>query len=53
MPTSRQSSVQARICFLKFADPNDVTVAMHLSNTVFIDRALVVVPYSGSKADAK
>nr|CAG4635092.1 EOG090X0EEC [Alona affinis] len=43
----RQNSVQVRICFLKFADPNDVAVAMHLSNTVFIDRALVVSPYSG------
>ena len=44
----RQSSVQVRIGFLKFADPNDVAVAMHLSNTVFIDRALIVAPYSGS-----
>lgn len=43
--------VQLRICFVKYADPNDVPVALHLSNTVFIDRAVSVTLYHGSKSD--
>ena len=30
------------IVFVKFADADDVCVALHLSNTIFIDRAIVV-----------
>ncbi|RMX52737.1 hypothetical protein pdam_00022405 [Pocillopora damicornis] len=33
-----------RVCFVKFTDPCSVHVAQHLTNTVFIDRALIVVP---------
>lgn len=33
-----------RVCFVKFKDPSSVHVAQHLTNTVFIDRALIVVP---------
>ena len=33
-----------RVCFVKFTDPSSVHVAQHLTNTVFIDRALIVVP---------
>ncbi|KAJ7377026.1 Protein srek1IP1 [Desmophyllum pertusum] len=33
-----------RVCFVKFMDPSSVHVAQHLTNTVFIDRALIVVP---------
>ena len=35
-----------RVCFVKFKDPSSVHVAQHLTNTVFIDRALIVVPVS-------
>ena len=42
------AQVAVRICFVKFLDANDVNVALHMSNTVFIDRALIVTPYSGS-----
>lgn len=33
-----------RVCFVRFKDPSSVHVAQHLTNTVFIDRALIVVP---------
>uniref|UniRef100_UPI00398EB08C serine/arginine-rich splicing factor 11 isoform X2 n=1 Tax=Pristiophorus japonicus TaxID=55135 RepID=UPI00398EB08C len=38
--------VTSRVCFVKFHDPDAVGVAQHLTNTVFIDRALIVVPYT-------
>ena len=44
--------VQLRICFVKYAEASDVSVALHLNNTVFIDRALNVALYSGSKSKA-
>nr|CAG4638762.1 EOG090X0EEC [Cyclestheria hislopi] len=50
-PTLRDLTVpvQVRICFIKFADSTTVGVAQHMSNTVFIDRALIVTPYIGSE----
>ncbi|KAI9556869.1 hypothetical protein GHT06_016661 [Daphnia sinensis] len=50
-PTLRDlnAPVQLRICFVKYADPNDVPVALHLSNTVFIDRAVSVTLYHGNE----
>lgn len=38
--------VQSRICFLKFHDRESVAVAQHLTNTVFIDRALIIIPFT-------
>lgn len=45
-PTVRDVScpVQSRICYVKYADSTCVPVAQHLTNTVFIDRALIVIP---------
>lgn len=45
-PTIRDVScpVQSRICYIKFVDPATVGIAQHMTNTVFIDRALIVVP---------
>ena len=37
------------VCFVKFEDPASVGIAQHLTNTVFIDRALIVVPVSDGK----
>jgi len=50
-PTLRDVTipVQVRICFVKFSEPVSVAVAQHISNTVFIDRALIVAPYMGSE----
>nr|XP_006824319.1 PREDICTED: splicing regulatory glutamine/lysine-rich protein 1-like isoform X2 [Saccoglossus kowalevskii] len=36
--------VTSRVCFVKYEDSTSVGVAQHLTNTVFIDRALIVVP---------
>ena len=46
-PTMRDVSlpVQSRICYVKYFDAACVNVAQHLTNTVFIDRALIVTPY--------
>lgn len=45
-PTIRDVScpVVSRICYIKFLDHSSVPVAQHMSNTVFIDRAVVVIP---------
>ena len=40
-------SVTSRCCFVKFADQNSVAVTLHLNNTVFIDRAIIITPVSG------
>jgi len=37
-------TVSSKICFVKFYDSASVGVSQHLTNTVFIDRALVVIP---------
>ncbi|KAL1131639.1 hypothetical protein AAG570_011252 [Ranatra chinensis] len=49
-PTIRDVSVpvQSRICYVKFFDAICVGVAQHMTNTVFIDRALIVTPFHSS-----
>lgn len=34
----------SKVCYIKYREPSSVGVAQHLTNTVFIDRALIVVP---------
>lgn len=45
-PTIRDVTcpVVSRICYVKYQDPSSVAVAQHMTNTVFIDRALIVIP---------
>lgn len=45
-PTIRDVScpVVSRICYVKFLDSASVAVAQHMTNTVFIDRAVICVP---------
>lgn len=45
-PTVRDVScpVNSRICYVKYLDSMSVASAQHLTNTVFIDRALIVIP---------
>ncbi|XP_071984500.1 serine/arginine-rich splicing factor 11 isoform X1 [Engystomops pustulosus] len=45
-PDDSPLPVTSRVCFVKFHDPESVVVAQHLTNTVFVDRALIVVPYA-------
>lgn len=42
-PTAESTNTTSKVCYVKFADADDVAVALHLTNTVFIDRALNVV----------
>jgi len=46
-PSIRDASVQiqSRCCFLKFIESSTLPLALHMSNTVFIDRAIVVQPF--------
>lgn len=39
----------SKICYIKYADPTSAMVAQHLTNTVFIDRALIVLSHSDDK----
>lgn len=45
-PTIRDVTcvVISRICYVKFQENSCVAIAQHLTNTVFIDRALIVIP---------
>lgn len=38
--------VTSRVCFVRFNEQESVGVSQHLTNTVFVDRALIVVPYA-------
>ncbi|XP_026179015.1 serine/arginine-rich splicing factor 11 isoform X2 [Mastacembelus armatus] len=38
--------VTSRVCFVKFHEAESVGVSQHLTNTVFVDRALIVVPFA-------
>jgi len=42
-PTGESTNATSKLCYVKFAYSDDVAVALHLTNTVFIDRALTVV----------
>ncbi|KAJ4936356.1 hypothetical protein JOQ06_000950 [Pogonophryne albipinna] len=45
-PDDSQMPVTSRVCFVKFVEPESVGVSQHLTNTVFVDRALIVVPFA-------
>jgi len=46
-PSIRDASVQIqqRCCFLKFMDSGSIPLSLHMTNTVFIDRAIIVQPF--------
>lgn len=39
----------AKVCYIRYEEPWSVGVAQHLTNTVFVDRALIVVPVTDGK----
>uniref|UniRef100_A0A1A8RJM2 Serine/arginine-rich splicing factor 11 n=2 Tax=Nothobranchius TaxID=28779 RepID=A0A1A8RJM2_9TELE len=45
-PDDSPMPVTSRVCFVKFREPESVGVSQHLTNTVFVDRALIVVPFA-------
>lgn len=44
--SDQNSDTNFKVCFVEFAKPSSVLMAQHLTNTVFIDRALIVLPYN-------
>ncbi|KAM4050374.1 splicing regulatory glutamine/lysine-rich protein 1 isoform 2-T2 [Anomaloglossus baeobatrachus] len=48
-PDNAPLAFSSKVCYIKFRDPSSVGVAQHLTNTVFIDRALIVVPCAEGK----
>ncbi|CAI5667455.1 splicing regulatory glutamine/lysine-rich protein 1 isoform X3 [Oreochromis niloticus] len=48
-PDNAPLSFSSKVCYIKYRDPSSVGVAQHLTNTVFIDRALIVVPCAEGK----
>ncbi|XP_010883861.1 serine/arginine-rich splicing factor 11-like [Esox lucius] len=45
-PDESPLPVTSRVCFVKFQESESVGVSQHLTNTVFVDRALIVVPFA-------
>ncbi|XP_058250229.1 serine/arginine-rich splicing factor 11-like isoform X2 [Hemibagrus wyckioides] len=45
-PDDSTMPVTSRVCFVRFSEQESVGVSQHLTNTVFVDRALIVVPYA-------
>ncbi|XP_030582692.1 serine/arginine-rich splicing factor 11 isoform X1 [Archocentrus centrarchus] len=45
-PDDSPLPVTSRVCFVKFLEAESVGVSQHLTNTVFVDRALIVVPFA-------
>ncbi|XP_041436470.1 splicing regulatory glutamine/lysine-rich protein 1 isoform X2 [Xenopus laevis] len=48
-PDNAPLAFSSKVCYVKYRDPSSVGVAQHLTNTVFIDRALIVVPCAEGK----
>ncbi|XP_061554237.1 splicing regulatory glutamine/lysine-rich protein 1 isoform X2 [Phycodurus eques] len=48
-PDNASLSFSSKVCYIKYREPSSVGVAQHLTNTVFIDRALIVVPCAEGK----
>ncbi|XP_072227683.1 splicing regulatory glutamine/lysine-rich protein 1 isoform X2 [Leuresthes tenuis] len=48
-PDNAALSFSSKVCYIKYREPSSVGVAQHLTNTVFIDRALIVVPCAEGK----
>ncbi|XP_036134922.1 splicing regulatory glutamine/lysine-rich protein 1 isoform X5 [Molossus molossus] len=48
-PDNAPLAFSSKVCYVKFRDRSSVGVAQHLTNTVFIDRALIVVPCAEGK----
>ncbi|XP_068033741.1 splicing regulatory glutamine/lysine-rich protein 1-like isoform X6 [Anomalospiza imberbis] len=48
-PDNTPLTFSSKVCYIKFREASSVGVAQHLTNTVFIDRALIVVPCAEGK----
>ncbi|XP_019742628.1 splicing regulatory glutamine/lysine-rich protein 1 isoform X1 [Hippocampus comes] len=48
-PDNTTLSFSSKVCYVKYRESSSVGVAQHLTNTVFMDRALIVVPCAEGK----
>ncbi|XP_010876360.2 splicing regulatory glutamine/lysine-rich protein 1 isoform X1 [Esox lucius] len=48
-PDNASLPFSSKVCYIKYRETSSVGVAQHLTNTVFIDRALIVVPCAEGK----
>ncbi|XP_077442367.1 splicing regulatory glutamine/lysine-rich protein 1 [Vanacampus margaritifer] len=48
-PDNAALSFSSKVCYVKYRESSSVGVAQHLTNTVLIDRALIVVPCAEGK----
>ncbi|XP_025109567.1 probable splicing factor, arginine/serine-rich 7 isoform X5 [Pomacea canaliculata] len=48
-PDGSDQQVTAKVCYVEYEDSTSAGVSLHLTNTVFIDRALIVVPVMDGK----
>lgn len=48
-PSNDPAQQMARVCYVKYMNSASVGVAQHLTNTVFIDRAIMVKPVAGGR----
>ena len=46
---SENQQVAVKLCYIKYETPEQCCIAQHLTNTVFIDKALIVVPINRGK----
>lgn len=44
-----RDSNQTKVAYARFDSPEHVEIALHLTNTVMVDRALILVPYPDGK----
>lgn len=42
---------QTKVAYVRYESSEHVEVALHLTNTVMVDRALILVPYPDGKFD--
>ncbi|VEL20592.1 unnamed protein product [Protopolystoma xenopodis] len=41
--------LRVKVCYIRYDDAVNAEVALHLNNTVFLDRALIVLPLAGGR----
>ncbi|CAH8438144.1 unnamed protein product [Schistosoma turkestanicum] len=48
-PSDDKEELASKVCYIRYQEPINAEVALHLNNTVFLDRALIVLPLSGDR----
>ncbi|CAH8471161.1 unnamed protein product [Heterobilharzia americana] len=48
-PPDDKEEPASKVCYIRYQEAINAEVALHLNNTVFLDRALIVLPLSGER----